>query len=833
MKMDKTIKLKIYWKFTISISCLLAVFLAVSLRFSYLYHKNFLLQKARVEVANDAYSAASIIMNGIISTKNNLSFFGSHNDRIRQAAAAANASYAGLSEQEIEGRLKGVAQDWDVGGWKQLKKSLTENEASFVLWDQKEMTNIPLEGLFITDKFGAVVATINKPESYFFSDKIWWRKTLNYGSGAAGIYFSDPGKGVFVRLFITAPIKDLAGRAIGVLNASVETDKFFTGVFVAGREDETPDVIMTEQGTLLFSRGLDAKRGKDISDALSDPIVKRKWKNEGVIHTVSGDYLFNALKLDFDPQQRLSVYVYSLYGFNTLYADLGKATFGLFSFWFIVATLLFWVVFLISKKIIAPIDEFRKGFDRLKKRAFNESIQVVSGDEFEELAKDFNNVVQELRNTTISTEYFSKIVRNISDILFVVNPFGAIDLVNKRACDVLGYSEDELKGKDAADIFAKKDRYIVSWGLKGLIEEGALKDKKIDLMTKSGKQIEVYLGTRSLRDAQNNLIGLVCLAKDLTEVNKLLDDLRRSTDETIKHKQELEKTLQELLEARDVMLSILEDTDESKKVLEETVRKLKETQDQLLQAEKMVSLGQIAAGVAHEINNPLFVISGEAEMLGMEEEMRPESVKDSVRTIREQVARIGEIIKRLLEFSRKKEVKFSPLDINVLLDKVLKLLAYQAKLMGQIEIVRQFVEGELIVEGDQNQLQEVFLNLMINAVQAMEERGGILTIRTFSEIIDYLPVTSDKIIKGDKVVCVQISDTGTGMTEETTKRIFDPFFTTKNTGTGLGLSVCLGIVENHNGIIDVDSRMGEGTTFTVKIPLNKKSKIDNEKKGLL
>ena len=129
-------------------------------------------------------------------------------------------------------------------------------------------------------------------------------------------------------------------------------------------------------------------------------------------------------------------------------------------------------------------------------------------------------------------------------------------------------------------------------------------------------------------------------------------------------------------------------------------------------------------------------------------------------------------------------------------------------MLGCVEVDKKIAAEKLMTEGDQNQLQEAFLNLMINAVQAMEEKGGILTIRTFSEIIK------------SKVV-VQISDTGMGMNEETQKRIFDPFFTTKKTGTGLGLSVCFGIIESHGGSMEVDSRLGVGTTFTVKLPLVK------------
>ncbi len=269
-------------------------------------------------------------------------------------------------------------------------------------------------------------------------------------------------------------------------------------------------------------------------------------------------------------------------------------------------------------------------------------------------------------------------------------------------------------------------------------------------------------------------------------------------------------------------MSVLEDTDESKKSLEDTLSRLQLTKDQLLQAEKMVSLGQISAGVAHEINNPLFVISGEMEMLAMEEGL-PKGAKESVENIRHQARRIEEIIRRLLEFSRKKEIKFSPLDINKALDDSIELLKYQVKVIGNVDIVKNFWTKVLPVFGDKNQLHEVFLNIMLNAVQAMEEKGGSLTIRTFSEIISENRLDFTQFKMGDHVVGVEIADTGPGMDESTVKKIFDPFFTTKKTGTGLGLSVVFGILESHKANIQVRSKPGEGTSFSIRFPQEKQA----------
>jgi PAS domain S-box-containing protein len=512
-------------------------------------------------------------------------------------------------------------------------------------------------------------------------------------------------------------------------------------------------------------------------------------------------------------------YVYFLKEYVEAMGPLRGIMGSLVLLWLGMMILFSFVSVVLVNKFLAPIGELRKGFSFLKRGLLDQRISIKSGDEFEVLARDFNAMMEELRGNMVSKDHFNQIIQNMSDILFVVDGHGAIDLINRRACEMLEYGENELKGVPAIQILAKKDRYIISWGLKGLIDEGALRDKKISLLSKSGREIEVYLGTRSLRDMANSLVGLVCLAKDLTEINKLMEALRRSNEEILKNKKELEDSLKELMSSRDIMLSVLEDTNESKLALEATLKRLRETQDQLLQAEKMVSLGQIAAGVAHEINNPLFVISGESEMMGFEENI-PQSMKDSIKTIREQVHRISDIIKRMLEFSRKKEAKFVAVEIDPLLQKSIDLLQYQVKVMGNIEIAKEFAAGTAKVNGDINQLTEVFINLMINAAQSMEVKGGTLTVRSFSEIIKPSQLKIGSPLKiDDHVVCIQVSDTGTGISEETMRKIFDPFFTTKKTGTGLGLSVCFGIIETHGGTIEVASAPDQGTTFTVYIPV--------------
>jgi len=256
-------------------------------------------------------------------------------------------------------------------------------------------------------------------------------------------------------------------------------------------------------------------------------------------------------------------------------------------------------------------------------------------------------------------------------------------------------------------------------------------------------------------------------------------------------------------------LGIFSKNNKTNKATDETevFRKLKETQEELIQASKMISLGQMAAGAVHEIKNILFVIAGQIEILETEEGASP-LVKQTVASMRKQVTVMQDIVRGILDFSKKKDVAFSGCDVNKVLGSCVELLKYQTKVRDKVKVVEELASEPLTICGNSNQLQEVFLNLMMNAAQAMEEDGGVLTVRSSLK---------------NEFAEVEFRDTGKGMSEETRLKIFKPFFTTKATGTGLGLSLCLKIIENHQGFIDVASQEGVGTVFTVRLPLLKKN----------
>ena len=226
------------------------------------------------------------------------------------------------------------------------------------------------------------------------------------------------------------------------------------------------------------------------------------------------------------------------------------------------------------------------------------------------------------------------------------------------------------------------------------------------------------------------------------------------------------------------------------------------TQEQFSRTEQLASVGRLAAGVAHEINNPLVGVLAFADMMRQKENMDEQDREDLDVIVRE-TKRVREIVRGLLDFARETPSVKGRLDLNELVQQTLRLLGRRDAFQN-IYIVDDLEDQLPLVNGDKSQLQQVLMNLALNACEAMPERGTLL-VSTCS--------------KGDKVV-ITVTDTGCGIKKEHLDKIFEPFFTTKPTGkgTGLGLSVSYGIVQQHDGTLEVQSEPDRGTTFTITLP---------------
>ncbi len=246
--------------------------------------------------------------------------------------------------------------------------------------------------------------------------------------------------------------------------------------------------------------------------------------------------------------------------------------------------------------------------------------------------------------------------------------------------------------------------------------------------------------------------------------------------------------------------------------LEEEVQKktaeIVRAQEQLINAEKLASLGRMAAGVAHELNSPLTGIVTFAHL--MLKRIPPENTQDAedLKVIIDQTERCSRIVRGLLGFSRKTASEKANVDMNILIENTLSMVRNQAKFYNiafDVQLDRTIPE----VNVDPNQIQQVFLNLLINSADAMEEKGRIAISSRMADD------------DGNKFVELEFTDTGPGIPEDIRSRVFEPFFTTKPTGkgTGLGLAVSYGIIKKHDGQIFVKSEQGKGASFFIRLPI--------------
>ncbi len=283
------------------------------------------------------------------------------------------------------------------------------------------------------------------------------------------------------------------------------------------------------------------------------------------------------------------------------------------------------------------------------------------------------------------------------------------------------------------------------------------------------------------------------------------------------HKEaELRKQAEEKLKKSHAQLAIAYEE------LQTSIGKLETAQKQIIISEKLAGIGRLVAGVCHEILNPLNIISGHTQTLLMER-VTDKPLKLDLNSIMEEIGRITKIITGLLKFSRKGNIELKSSNIVKELESVLILVEKDMLLEG-IEIVRDFESTSARVMVDTDGIRQVFLNLLNNAKHAISN-GGTLTISTEIKIsgsnLQSIPTEETPSSKLNKTFQIKFIDTGAGIKKDDLEKVFEPFFTTKpeEKGTGLGLSISYSIIERHGGILEIDSKVGVGTTVIINLPI--------------
>jgi len=400
--------------------------------------------------------------------------------------------------------------------------------------------------------------------------------------------------------------------------------------------------------------------------------------------------------------------------------------------------------------------------------------------------KDSLDIMVQERTAALreSERKYREIFENIIDVFYRTDNEGVIRIVSPSVEQIFGYAPDQVIGKRLAGFYVNpEDR---NQFLSVLQEKGEVKGYEAPLRAKNGSVVWVSTNAQFYRDEHGNILGVQGISRDITD-RKL----------AMKEKAKL--------------------------------------QDHLQQVQKMESIGSLAGGIAHDLNNILFPISGLSEML-LDDILPDSPERESIEQIHKSAQRGSELVKQILTFSRQSKPRKLPIRIQPILKEVLKLA--RAAIPMNIEISSHISTDCGLVSADPTQVHQIAMNLITNAYHAVEQSGGTINVELKETAIGsnigmFHPAFGEKdesplhAMPGDILpggyLCITVSDTGTGIDQTLIDKIFDPYFTTKEQGkgTGLGLSVVHGIVKEHGGDIRVYSEVGKGTAFHVCLPLLK------------
>ncbi|MFH1874387.1 MAG: ATP-binding protein [Pseudomonadota bacterium] len=419
---------------------------------------------------------------------------------------------------------------------------------------------------------------------------------------------------------------------------------------------------------------------------------------------------------------------------------------------FAILSAVFIAVFF-AKRVTVPVQEIVDVANIISKGDFSKRAKIITKDEIGQLAAAFNEMTNSLQNTTVSKDYMDSIVSKMAECLVVFNLQGKIETINDSTVNLSGYGKSELEGSSINDLLKLPGSNQLSFEqehLRKILKYNVVRDLDVYIACKSGAYIPVNFSASIMLDKQGKATSIVGVARDMREIRNM--------------------------------------------------------QAMLVQSEKLSAIGQLGAGVAHELNNPLAgILSLVRTYLKKKEPGTREH--ELLQDMEEASEHMAKIIKDLGDFSKQSTGDFIPLNCNEIIEAALSFSAFQLKKKG-IKLEKQFAENLAEIKGDKSQLQQVVVNFLTNARDAMDQ-GGIFKI-----------VTKNAEKNGKKYVELEFSDTGCGIEPENIEKIFDPFYTTKRPGggTGLGLSITHTIVSNHQGFIRVKSEPDVGSIFTVSLP---------------
>ncbi|WP_338032207.1 ATP-binding protein [Desulforhopalus vacuolatus] len=698
----------------------------------------------------------------------------------------------------------------------------TDNHVSNYFKEQQEILPDEYGEIFLTNKFGALVASTTRLSTFAHAHKYWWQGAYNNGLGS--VFFDDRGYDDSVDgyvLGIVVPIRNAQGIA-GILKCNVNImgaiDKFISPLQnnVFGKFK-----LVRSGGLIVFE-----KDARPLSTKVSDAVLEKlkKHDNGSAIVTIAGEkwivgfseikltttrpgYQFGGSAQSIDHKQGNtgeSWYVLNFRDMKTLLlptiTSIKKMAVTIIFILFILAI----IAFILGHRFFSPASLLIQRFGKVAKGDFKAKINLHKKDEFGILAQSFNDMTKKLEHTTTSITALE------NEILFrKKTETENKDLIQKLLLREkrLKKQENELQAYKNMVSFSNDIMFLIDTNYKYQIVNGKY-------ATYRKQPVEYFIGIDISDKETRNHIGTErkdidrCLQGEIFRVQKWIEypeQGNRYMDISYSPYRDQETIKGVIVECRDIT-DIIQGREER-----EELRK------QLFQSQKMESIGTLAGGIAHDFNNILSSVLGYSELALLDVEPGS-TLEERLKTIYAGGIRARDLVKQILLFARQSDDKLRPVHVANLAREVFKLI--RSSVPATIDIKLNSTTDSIIM-GNPTRIHQVLMNLLTNASQAMEEDGGIMELTLCDVRIESDEAAPTMGMKPGDYIRITVSDTGQGMPPEIMSSIFEPYFTTKKggSGTGLGLALTHGIVENHGGTIQVQSTPGQGTIFTLFLPI--------------
>jgi len=611
-------------------------------------------------------------------------------------------------------------------------------------------------------------------KSEFFNSFGWFDRAVNNDIYLSDILPEEPFSDSFI--IITKKIYDFEDktRPVGLLVFEIKLTAFTSFVSSLKIGVQGYSFLVNEKGYLIYHPDQKMTWKKNFlerGDArLAQLIGQMQAGKRGF-----GEYSFNTKKkyMVFTPCRVKPWSVGITLQRSEFMADILTFRQSMLTFSGIIILMIVGVSLLFVKSLTQPINQLIKGARAIGAGDLDQAIHVASSDEFDGLAKEFNRMAARLKTSMqeiVELKTFSDdIFRSVSNGIVTVDHSCDITSMNKSAEEILSFSrqDNQVEQHESRPLGVKK---TISLLMQTLDEKEKIEHQVIDYLDPDNEPIFIEINTSLLNDSNGMIIGAIADIRDIT-LRKQMEDL-------------------------------------------------------MVRVDKLASLGELSAGIAHEIRNPLAGMKTSIQVLS--KKINDSSEQLLLNGVLSEINRLNAIVTDLLKFAGTSPSYPGPVQINTVIQKTLDLLLEKMRSQN-ITIVKKYETPILQTFIDKEQIQQVFLNLILNAITAMPN-GGTLTInskkimnqdRIKEKIAQSLdPKMSDfKLRKEKQYVAVSFKDTGNGIKKENLSKIFNPFFTTDPNGTGLGLSIAHKLLEKNKGYIFIDSKEGQGCHVTLILPV--------------